>query len=364
MFRSEFERHLLARRPFWFDASVSDDATTQHLSAQKIRDFLRDARDKRNLGISLRTSVSETLRKLKLLTDAGLTNAAVLLFGKEPQWHLLCSEVRCARFSGKDVTESFIDMKVLRGSIINQVDDAERFVLNNIRRAAWVTPGQVARQERWEYPPEAIREAITNAIVHRDYRSPSNVQVRIFDDRLEVWNPGTLPPGLTPQMLMNKHESVPVNPLLAGMFFLIGYVEQWGTGTNKIVNLCRRNGNPDPEFEDTGNSVVVTFRLPPELISESVIELPEGLDDRELKVMEHVRRVGYITNSMCRQLMQVSDAAASKLLRKLREKGFLKIEGRGRATRYIAIPHGIVGERVGERVGEKVGEKVDESGTE
>ena len=98
--------------------------------------------------------------------------------------------------------------------------------MKNIRKAAWIEPGKVERREKWEYPIEAIREAITNAICHRDYKIASNVQIRIFDDRIEVWNPGTLPEGLTPESLKGKHESIPRNPLIAKMFFLINEIEQ------------------------------------------------------------------------------------------------------------------------------------------
>ncbi|MBM4084824.1 MAG: hypothetical protein FJ272_08560 [Planctomycetes bacterium] len=349
MTRPEYERLLLARRRQWFDAEVCPDMTPKHLSADKVRWFLRQARAARNLDVNLRTPVTEALRKLKLLVDDGFTHSAALLFAKDPQWHLLSSEVRCGRFKGTDAAAPFIDMKVLRGSVIDQVNDAERFVLNNIRREAWIVPGRIAREERWEYPPEAVREAITNAIVHRDYRSTANVQVRIFDDRLEVWNPGRLPPGLTAQMLKGKHESLPSNPLLAGMFFLIGYVEQWGTGTNKIVEQCRTNGNPDPEFEDTGTSVVVTFRPPPGH-APAPAPLPEGLNEKEKRAMEYVRAKGSITNKTYQELNKVGHTTAAKALSGIVGKGLLRREGKGRAARYVLARPGrpsSVGRRLG-----------------
>ncbi|MFO8108950.1 MAG: ATP-binding protein [Thermoplasmata archaeon] len=107
--------------------------------------------------------------------------------------------------------------------------------MRNIRKAAWIEPGKIERQEKWEYPLDAVREAITNAVVHRDYQSTSNVQIRIFDDRIEVWNPGTLPEGWTVDTLKEEHESKPFNPLLARMFFLIKYIEKWGRGTIDIA---------------------------------------------------------------------------------------------------------------------------------
>lgn len=117
-------------------------------------------------------------------------------------------------------------MKEFSGPADQQVDDAEKFVLKNISKAAWIEPGKIQRQEKWEYPVDAIREAITNAVVHRDYQSTPKVQIRIFDDRIEVWNPGTLPEGWTVETLKQEHESKPFNPLLARMFFLIKYIEE------------------------------------------------------------------------------------------------------------------------------------------
>src|SRR3989339_2231053 len=101
--------------------------------------------------------------------------------------------------------------------------------------------------------------ACQNAIAHRDYHSSSKVQIRIFDDRIEFWNPGRLPEGWTVETLKRKHESKPFNPLIARAFFWIKYIEEVGTGTNKIIDWCKGWGLPEPDFEYVGTSVVVTF---------------------------------------------------------------------------------------------------------
>ncbi len=117
-------------------------------------------------------------------------------------------------------------MAEFSGPVPEQVDDAEKFVMKNIRKAAWIESGKVERQQKWEYPLDAIREAVTNSIVHRDYQTTSKNQIRIFDDRIEIWNPGRLPKGWSVETLKQKHDSKPFNPLLAEMFFLIGYIEE------------------------------------------------------------------------------------------------------------------------------------------
>jgi ATP-dependent DNA helicase RecG len=110
------------------------------------------------------------------------------------------------------------------------------------------------------YPPDAIREAIINAICHRDYEMQSNVQIRIFDDRIEVWGCGPLPEPLTLEDLKKKHRSILRNPLIGRCFFLTKYIEEWGTGTNRIVEWCLKYGLPEPIFEEASGSLVVTLR--------------------------------------------------------------------------------------------------------
>lgn len=139
--------------------------------------------------------------RLKLLKVGKPTNGAVLLFGKDPQWRFIQSEVKCIRFKGVDVTGEMIDLKTISGDLFSQLIEVEKFIFNNIALSAWIGEGKIQRQERWEYPPNAIREALANAISHRDYETASKVQIRIFDDRMEFWNPMRLPKGWTVETL-------------------------------------------------------------------------------------------------------------------------------------------------------------------
>jgi len=126
--------------------------------------------------------------------------------------------------------------------------------------ASRIVSGRMRREDRPQYPPEALREALVNALCHRDYsEAGASVGVAIFDDRLEVWSYGRLPGGLTTQKLLGDHPSVRRNELIADVFYRRGYIEKWGRGTQKILDLCRRIGARDPEFVEQGGEVGVRF---------------------------------------------------------------------------------------------------------
>ena len=294
MSKDEYERLILEKHKdkLYFDSQICKEATLADIDKEKIRWFLKKAKAERNLDIDYTASPPEALKRLNLLIDNKPTNTAILMFGKNPQRFFIQSEIRCARFKGIKAVKPFIDMKVINGSIYEQIDQAEKFILFNIKKAAWIEPGKIERQEKWEYPPDAIREAIINAIAHRDYNSPANVHISIFDDRIEIWNPGKLPPPLTPKNLKEEHKSIPVNPSLANLLFLIKYIERWGTGTNDIIKWCREEDLPEPIFKEVTGGFAVVLRK---------FQIPENLESLELnerqkKAIEYLKKYRKITN--------------------------------------------------------------------
>ena len=165
------------RKRLSFDEQICEEASLEDIDEEKVKAFLKKARYERKFELDTEVSVREALEKLGLSSEGKLTNAAILLFGKNPQKYFLPAKTRCARFKGTKPLE-FIDMKVFEGNIIDQREDALEFVREHIKLQAKIVGTE--RVEKWEYPIEAIREAITNAICHRDYEIKSNVQVRIF----------------------------------------------------------------------------------------------------------------------------------------------------------------------------------------
>jgi len=266
--------------------------------------------------------------RIGLLKENKLTNAAILLFGKKPQRFFMQSEVRCARFKGTEPLE-FIDMKVFAGTVIDQREDAVEFVKEHIKLHARII--ETERVERWEYPLAALREALTNALCHRDYELSSNVQVRIFDDRIEVWGCGPLPQPLTVEDLRTKHDSILRNPLIGKCFFLIKFIEQWGTGTNRIIRECLNYDLPEPLFEEAAGNLVVTFRKS-KFTEEYLKQL--SLNERQMNALNHLKANEKITRKEYSYLFNCSTRTAFNDLQEMMDKKIVKREGKGKYTYY------------------------------
>ncbi len=328
----EIREMALEGKKIYWDEQICEDASLEDIDEEKIRRFVKEARRQRGLNISDGTPLKEILIKIKLLKDKKLTNAALLLFSKEPKF--LQSEIKCIRFSGNEPVKPYIDFQTLEGSVFNLVDRAEDFVLRNIRKSIWLVPGQVQREEKYEYPPDAIREAVTNAVVHRDYNSPSKVQVRVFDNRIEVWSPGLLPNEITIDDLKREHRSIPRNPLLFKQFFWIRYVEDVGGGTLDMIRQCKEWGIPEPEFKFVTGAFVVVFSLPPSL--DDLKKL--GLNERQIKGVEYVMKKGSIANKEYTELNSVSRKTATLDLDDLTKKGvFLRVGKGKRVIKYMLL---------------------------
>lgn len=283
----ELERIILEKKKVHWDSEICEGANFNDIDEMKVKEFLKNAKTERNFDVA-EEAVGDALERLELVKNGKLTNAAILLFGKNPQKFFLQSKIRCARYKGNTPID-FIDMKLIEGNAIDQVDDAEKFMLSHIKKAAKIV--MFKREEVWEYPPDALREAIVNAVCHRDYSSTSDITIGIFDDRIEISDPGKLPEPLTPEDLKKTHKSVPRNPLVANAFFLIRNIEQWGKGTNKIVEWCVGHGLKEPDFREIAGGFLVTFYAPSDILS--LVPQPAKTDLKELGLNE--RQIGSLT---------------------------------------------------------------------
>jgi len=219
-------------------------------------------------------------------------------------------------------------MKVFGGNIIDQRDNAVEFMKEHTELRAKVVGTE--RVETWEYPVEAIREAITNAVCHGDYEMSANVQVRIFDDRIEVWGCGALPESLTVDDLKGEHKSVLRNSLIGKCFFLIKFIEQWGTGTNRIISSCLNHGLPEPLFEEISGGLVVTLGK-----YKVTKEITRELGEEEGVIVNYAVGKGRISRRECAELLQSSPVTAYRYLKSLEERGVFSKRGKGKNIHYV-----------------------------
>lgn len=314
-----------------FDASACPDATLKDLSEEKLRWFLRIARRERGYALAESTPLHEALTHLNLLDHGRPTHAAVLLFGTNPQRFLVTSEVKCLHFHGTEVRKPIPSHQIYKGTVFELVDQAVDFVLSKIARSVGTRSAGTQAPVDYELPRNAVAEAIVNAVAHRDYSSHASVQVMLFADRLEIWNPGELPAPLTPALLRSAHASIPRNPLLAEPLFLARYIEKAGTGTLDMIALCREAGLPEPEFRQDGGQFVQTLWrdwLTPDTLDAF------GVSERQRRALLAAKRKGTLTNAEYQRLTGASRPTAKRDLEDLTRKGVLRRIGAGRGAYY------------------------------
>ena len=261
MSKDEYERLILEKHKdkFQFDSQICKNASLKDIDKAKVQWFLGKARETRGFDIPAKVSIKEALERLDVLHKNKLTNTAVLLFSKNPQRFFAQTTIRCGRLKGVS-GGNFIDMKVIGGTIPEQRENALKFIVEHIKHAVYFDANR--RYDKWEYPLRALEEVIANALAHRDYFSNADVQLSIYDDRIEIWNPGELPKPLTPEDLKRKHKSFPRNKQLASRLFLIKHIEQWGMGTNRVVEDMKEYNLPEPDFHNLSGGFEVILRGP------------------------------------------------------------------------------------------------------
>ena len=316
-----------------FDTSACDGATLANLSRERIDWFLQTARRERGFPLKPGTETKALLTHLNLLDGAKPTNAAMLLFGTNPQRFHRTAEIKCISCHGTEYRRPFASLQVYGGDIFAQADQARDFVLGKINRSIGTRAASNIAPANYELPPDAIGEAIINAIAHRDYYSNGSVEVRLFADRLEVWNPGRLPGSLTLEGLRHDHASIPNNPLVAESLYLTRYIERVGSGTQAMIELCREAGLPEPDFELRQGFFVITLWR--DWLTADVLDRFE-LNDRQKQAVRYLKIHARINNSDYQGATGASRATASRELEALLSKGLVeKVGTTGKGTYYV-----------------------------
>ncbi len=284
------------------------------------------------------------LNNLEMRDKEGrLLRAAVLLFGKdkEPQRLSPTAFIQIGRFKNGAI---ILDEKQIPGNLFAQLDG----VMEQFRKYLHVRyefpidgdtrEGLAALQpiEVWEYPRAALREAVANALLHRDYTDSGRVMIRIYDDRILITSPGILPDGITlADLSHDPHPSRLRNPLLAQTFYFAEIVERWGSGTTRMAQLCIAQNLPPPEFAQISGEIHVTFRKDP-YSDDRLRSL--GMSERQIQAVHYVREKGSISNAEHRaRIGDVTDRTSLRDLEGLVKVGVLEPRKSGRQTRYLMI---------------------------
>lgn len=201
-------------------------------------------------------NVKEFLLQTRQIQEENLSKAGYLCFTEQNAIYPNAI-IKAARFEGNTVTK-FLDRVNFDGNLLDAVDQCLEFIKKHIVLGV-VRHRSGKTEEKWDYPLDALKEAIINAIVHRDYRDTGNIQIRVFEDWMEIWSPGRLPDELEIQKVLYEDRSILRNSNMAMIFQNLGLVDNWGTGFRRMYDACLANGNPQPVFSQRAGAFVVTI---------------------------------------------------------------------------------------------------------
>lgn len=314
-----------------FDAQKSDEATLADISPAKIKRFLEKARAERGYALAVDTPPKNVLAHLNLMVNEQPSKGAILLFGENPTQYVTSADINCLHFHGTEVAKPIPSQQVYKGTLFEMVDAAVDFVMSRLVRSVVPSGKQVASDVQYEIPYKVVREAIVNAVAHRSYTSKAGVQLMLFADRLEVWNPGGLPEDLTVEQLRHPHHSIPRNRLLCEGLFLAHYIERAGTGTLDMISLCAEAGLPEPQFRNEGEHFVATIWR--DWLTDDVLD-GLGLNDRQIKAVRYVKENGEIASGKYQEMTGVEARTATRDLVDLVEKQVFTKRGEKRSAVY------------------------------
>jgi len=241
--------HLKTFNTSW-DFHVDEHHSEKDISFDKVQGFIDHVNTNREVPVM--DDPLTVLQKFELLRESKITYACFLLFMSGES---SLSTIELGRFQTPTIIK---DGATLKADLFSEVEDVMDFIKKHINKAYIIT-GRPQREERWDYPLDAIREIVINAIIHRDYRSTQDSVVKVFDDRIEIFNPGGLPEGITiEKLLKGEYISIARNKKIAEVFKAAGLIEKYGSGIKRILNAFNSYNLPAPEFKEMSGGFMVT----------------------------------------------------------------------------------------------------------
>lgn len=265
--------------------------------------------------------------QLYLEDEKMLKRAAILLFHPKPEKYVTGAYIKIGFFENE---ADLMYQDEAHGNLFEQIEKTMDLLFSKYIKALISYEG-ISRVETYEYPKEAIREALLNAVAHKDYSGGAPIQIKVFNDRIMIWNDGQLPDNWTVSNLLKKHASKPYNPDIANTLFRSGYIESWGRGIEKMMNYCLEVGIPAPNYSFEGSDFLVEFRK--DIYHEEyLIEL--GLNERQIEALLFFKFLGVITSSEYQAKFDVSERTARYDLANLVERKLILKLGDKKSTKY------------------------------
>jgi ATP-dependent DNA helicase RecG len=306
------------------------------LDLAEIRKTMQRAIDSGRLPSTSSSDPMDVLNGFHLRKGATLLHGAAALFAKQGSAHYPQFALRMARFRGVDKSE-FLDQRQVNGNLFRLMDEAVEFLNRHLPVAGRVEPGLFERVDAPLFPPVALREALVNAFLHRDYSIVGgSVRVAVYDNRLEIWSDGSLPFGLTVGALLTNTQSRQRNPLIGEVLFRRGLVERWGRGIREIVRLCVQAGHPEPQFVEESGSFGVRF-LPSAYVAP--LRVGHDLTGRQREILQVLAACERASFGKIRE--RISTEVAERTLRDdllhLKRLGMVESEGHGRGAKWWLV---------------------------
>ena len=279
---------------------------------------------------------NEKLENLKLIkiekNTIYPTNGLLILLGVFEN-----CRIKCSRFKGNTM-EVFLDKKEYSGDVFQQIELAEKFIKNYLKVESKING--LKREDIYEIPSQAIREALINAVVHRDYSNMGrDIKIGIYDDLLNIVSPGSFPNTITEEDILEGRSEIR-NKVIARVFKELNYIEQWGSGINRMVNACMKKDLKRPSIKEKNDFVdVEIYRMITKKMPERVEKMPEKNDfsKNEQKILLHLEEIEEITTAETVKILLVKERRAREILKKLTDKGILKKCDKGRNTHYKKV---------------------------
>lgn len=342
----ELDKFLLSKQGKKWDGVAVPNLKFEDLDSFAFKLFREKAMKKRRIDADFLQDDDEMLlEKLHLKEDKYLKQATTLLFAKDPQKFITGSHIKIGFF---ETDSELIYQDIIEGNLFAQIDKAMDLVFSKYLKAVISYEG-LQRVESFPLSELAFREALTNAVVHKDYASQFDIQIKIYKDKLLIWNAGDLPSNWSVKTLLQKHSSQPHNPTLAYVFFLAGYIESWGRGIEKIIAESKNFNKVIPKFK-WENGLCVEFALKAgkkailkdDGLGEKLGDrLGEKLGDKFGDVAQNIIKImqkdPHISIKSIAHKLKISTTAIEKHIKTLKNKNAIKRVGSTKAGHWEVI---------------------------